>query len=91
MRELQEETGIQVSSLTTTGIIRSFEILPEWRYCFEKGITRNREHLFYCKLEQECDIFLDSDEHTEYQWLPIFEAQQKAWSWTNKLALMMLL
>ena len=90
LRELKEETGLDVNSLRQTGVVRSFEILPQWRYRFEEGITRNKEHLFYCRLEQECDILLDSNEHSEYQWLPIDEAKNKAWSWTNKLALMML-
>ena len=91
VRELKEETGLQAESLKTTGIIRNFEILPEWRYRFESGITRNREHLFYCPLKHECEILLDPEEHTEYKWLPIKQAQKTAWSWTNKLALMALL
>lgn len=91
LRELAEETALQADELRKTGIARYFEIIPEWRYRFGDGVTRNREHLFYYQLKQECEITLDPKEHTEYQWLSIAEAQQKAWSWTNKLALMALL
>lgn len=90
VRELKEETGLQVNNIKTTGISRSFQIIPEWQYRFEQGVTRNREYLFYCLLDQECTISLDPNEHTDYQWLPIAEAKQQVWSWTNKLALMML-
>ena len=36
------------------------------------------------------DIVLDTAEHSEYCWLPVAEAIEKVWSWTNKDALQML-
>lgn len=90
LRELSEETGITVESLRITGVARTYEIIPQWRHRYASGIMRNREHLFYCKLPEQVSVALQPDEHLEYCWLPIEEAIEKAWSWTNKLAIMAL-
>ena len=89
-RELAEETGITEYPVHFAGIRRGYEILEQWRYKFPPGVTRNYENLFFCKLPNRVDIVLDENEHTEYVWLSYDEAIEKAWSWTNKLAIMML-
>lgn len=90
LRELTEETGIIAKQLRTTGIIRNYEILPQWRYRYPADIERNREHLFYCEVDNQSNITLDPKEHSEYQWLPFDQATKLVWSWSNKLALMAL-
>ena len=89
-RELFEETGIEGQLLRETGIRRSYDILPQWRYKFPPGVTRNAENLFFCSLKQRVDIVLDQREHTDYQWLKFSDGIELAWSWTNKLAIMQL-
>jgi len=89
-RELKEETGISGYPITFSGIRRSYEILEQWRYKFAPGVTRNFESLYFCHLPEKVEITIDPDEHTEYVWLPHEEAKEKAWSWTNKLAIQML-
>ena len=90
VRELYEETGIQNHVLRATGITRSYDILPQWRHKFPPGVTRNQENLFFCDVKEELLITLDPKEHTEYQWVSFDRGAELAWSWTNKLAIMML-
>ena len=65
VRELREETGIANVPLRETGISRYYDILPQWLYKFPPGVTRNRENLFFCALQEPCDIQLDPREHSE--------------------------
>lgn len=90
-RELQEETGISNIPIRFTGIRRTYDILEQWRYKFAPGTTRNKENVFTCKLAEQCEITLDSSEHVEYEWLSYEDAIERAWSWTNKLAIKMLM
>lgn len=90
LRELEEETGIQVNTLRTTGITRSYAILDEWKERYPPGSERNREHLFYCYLEQQPEIRIDPSEHTDLMWLDFHQAQAKVFSWSNKLAIQLL-
>lgn len=90
LRELREETGIDGVMLRSTGISRYYDILEQWRYKFPPGVTRNRENLFFCALPEPADVQLDPREHTEYRWVDFTSAIDLAWSWTNKLAIMML-
>ena len=91
LRELQEETGIQVSALRATGITRSYAILEQWRKRYPPGCERNREHLFYCYLEHQPEIHLDPSEHTDLLWLDFEQAQEKVFSWSNRLAIQSLI
>ena len=86
-RELTEETGIAQVAIRSTGISRSFEIVGLWRDRYHASVTRNREHLFYCKLEQESPVRLNPAEHAEYRWLDFRTARKQASSWTNRLAI----
>ena len=90
-RELAEETGISNYPVRFTGIRRSYEILEQWQYKFPPGVIRNYENLFFCYLPERIEITLDPKEHTEHQWLSHDEAIEKAYSWTNKLAIQMLI
>ena len=87
LRELQEETNIQVNTLRATGITRSYAILEQWIERYPPGSQRNREHLFYCFLEQQPEVVLDPSEHSDVQWLDFQQAQTKVFSWSNRLAI----
>lgn len=87
LRELAEETGIHSDGLRQTGISRSYEILSQWRKRYPPNTQRNREHLFFCHVEQKPDIILDLDEHTEFVWLEFEQAEAKVFSWSNRLAI----
>ena len=87
LRELQEETNIQVNTLRATGITRSYAILEQWIERYPPGSQRNREHLFYCFLEHQPEVVLDPSEHSDVQWLDFQQAQTKVFSWSNRLAI----
>jgi len=90
VRELGEETNIHVPSLRSTGIVRSYAILPEWQARYAPNTLRNQETVFYCSLENEPDITLSPTEHSDYVWLGFDEAAEKAYSWSNKIAILAL-
>jgi len=89
-RELGEETNIHRNELRQTGIVRSYEILSEWQSRYAPNTDRNKEHVFYCFLDEQPEIRLNPDEHSEYQWLDFDSAANKVFSWSNKLALLAL-
>lgn len=90
-RELFEETGLtNEGTLTNSGVIRKFDIDPRWRNRFEPGVVENVEFEWRYCLPGKLNIVLDVAEHSEYCWLPIDEAIEKVWSWTNKDALQQL-
>ncbi|MBX2847503.1 MAG: dihydroneopterin triphosphate diphosphatase [Acidiferrobacterales bacterium] len=86
-RELTEETGISDVLLRDTGIRRSYTILEEWRARYHPDVRRNIENLFYCYLPDRCEINLNPPEHSEFNWLSYEEAKNKAYSWSNRLAI----
>lgn len=87
-RELAEETGLTDEGiLTFTGVSRQFAIDPRWRNRFPSGIVENVEYEFHYRLTDRVAITLSDDEHSESKWLPLEEAMDRVWSWTNKAAL----
>ncbi|MFL2553696.1 MAG: dihydroneopterin triphosphate diphosphatase [Candidatus Rariloculaceae bacterium] len=86
-REVQEETGLDTADLIDAQVQRCFPILPEWRDRYGAGVTENLEHLWYLRVEDECEIILNFEEHTAYQWLPLEVAVTTVTSWTNREAL----
>ena len=87
-RELQEETGLtDEGELRFSDVSRHFEIDPRWRDRFEPGVVENEEFEWRYRLPEIRDIELNTDEHSEYQWLTVDEAIKAAWSWTNRDAL----
>lgn len=87
-RELKEETGLTgEGALAYTGVSRQFAIDPRWRNRFPPGTVENVEYEYrYCMVESAA-VQLSGDEHSDSQWLPIGEAIECVWSWTNKAAL----
>jgi len=90
-RELREETGLtDEGMLTYSGVSRTFVIDPRWQYKFAPGVVENVEFEWRYRLPAKTDIVLNTDEHSEYSWLPADEAVAKVWSWTNRDALKLL-
>lgn len=88
-RELWEETGLstEVGILTDSGRHREFVIDPRWRSRYAAGVTENLEHEWHFQVKSRVDVCISTEEHLEWHWLPIGEAIEKVWSWTNKEAL----
>lgn len=87
-RELREETGLCGEGvLKYTGVSRQFAIDPRWRGRFAPGVVENVEFEYRYRLPATMDIRMADSEHSEYRWLPIAEAVDAAWSWTNRDAL----
>jgi dATP pyrophosphohydrolase len=91
-RELSEETGLkEEGDLVDTGVSRQFTIDPRWLDRYPPGITENTEYEWRYRLPKTMDIQINQEEHTAYCWLPLDEAIDSVWSWTNKAALRSLL
>jgi len=87
-RELREETGLtNEGDLTFTGISRQFTIDTRWRSRFAPGVVENVEYEYRYKMQNRAEIELSEDEHSDFMWLPVEEAADRAWSWTNKQAI----
>ena len=88
-REVFEETGIGVeqSAFEDWHIQHRYEIYAHWRGRYPEGTTHNLEHVFGLRLTQPCEIKLAPKEHLAYQWLPIAQASEQCFSWTNAGAL----
>ncbi len=87
-RELFEETGLTNEGiLEYSGVSRQFLIDPCWRQRFAPGVVENIEFEWRYRLPQTVAITLNTNEHSDYCWLPVAEAVEKVWSWTNRDAL----
>lgn len=90
-RELLEETGLSdEGALKSTGVTRRFMIDPRWRHRFAPGVVENAEHEWLYRLPSTVAVALDESEHSDHCWLPLGEAVDKVWSWTNREALQQL-
>ncbi len=87
-RELQEETGLtEEGEFHDAGVSRRFVIDPRWRDQYPPGVTENVEHEWQYRLPVKQQIRINPGEHSEYCWLPLTDAVDAVWSWTNKEAL----
>ena len=87
-RELFEETGLRDEGrLSDAQTCRVFTIDPRWRHRFPPGVTENLEHEWRYRLPSPVDVHINATEHSESRWLPIDEAIDTVWSWTNREAL----
>ncbi len=88
VRELYEETGLSDHGvLEYAGIQRSFVIDPRWRDRYSPGTLENTEHEYRYRLPAPVAINFCRREHSAYRWLPVREAIDEVWSWTNREAL----
>lgn len=87
-RELFEETGMRDEGrLSFSGTNRTFIIDPRWRDRYPPGVIENVEYEWRYRLPEPGDITLDSAEHSAFRWMPIDDAIDAVWSWTNREAL----
>ena len=85
-RELYEEAGLNADGLTDCKAANRFIIYPMWRQRYAPGIIENTEYVFCLETASPCQIVLDSNEHSEYQWINYSEALSKISSYSNQEA-----
>ena len=86
-RELLEETGLSVGTLTDWRLTNRYEIWPQWRARYAPDVTHNVEHVFGFHVPQVTEAMLDPAEHTAQLWLPWQQAMEKVFSPTNRDAI----
>ena len=86
-RELLEETGLSVGTLTDWRLTNRYEIWPQWRARYAPDVTHNVEHVFGFRVPRITVATLDPAEHTAQLWLPWQEAMNKVFSPTNRDAI----
>jgi dATP pyrophosphohydrolase len=86
-RELSEETGLTVGTLTDWKLTNRYEIWPQWRTRYAPDVTHNSEDVFGFLVPQITVATLDPAEHTQQVWLPWREAMEKVFSPTNRDAI----
>ena len=87
-RELFEETGLRdEGELVYTGVSRQFAIDPRWLSRFAPGVVENVEFEYRYCVGCSVEIRMSDEEHSAHRWLPLSEAIDLAWSWTNRAAL----
>jgi dATP pyrophosphohydrolase len=97
IREVQEETGIQIGSecvplenLHNWQLSNVYEIYPVWRHRYAPGITHNTEHVFGLRIPRDHPITLAAREHVQYQWLLWKTAAEQCFSPSNAEAILQL-
>lgn len=86
-RELLEETGLSVGTLTNWRHTNRYEIWPQWRAKYAPDVTHNVEHVFGFLVDSATVATLDPTEHVAQLWLPWQEAMAKTFSPTNRDAI----
>lgn len=89
VREVAEETGLDARRyrLRNWHKQNQFEIFSRWSGRYAPGTTHNQEHVFSLELPTALPVTLAPKEHLQYVWLPWHEAADKAFSWSNVLAI----
>jgi dATP pyrophosphohydrolase len=86
-RELLEETGLSVGTLTDRRQTNRYEIWAQWRSRYAPDVTHNTEHVFAFQVAEQTVATLDPAEHVAQLWLPWQEAMKKVFSPTNRDAI----
>lgn len=86
-RELLEETGLSVGTLTDWQLTNRYEIWPQWRARYAPDVTHNVEHVFGFLVDSPTVATLDPAEHVAQLWLPWQEAMARTFSPTNREAI----
>ncbi|APV49808.1 dihydroneopterin triphosphate diphosphatase [Betaproteobacteria bacterium GR16-43] len=91
-REVMEETGLDARGnlLTDWNLHQVYEIYPIWRHRYSPGTTHNTEHVFGLMVPARSPVRVSPAEHLGFLWLPVPEAAQKVFSWSNRQAIEML-
>jgi dihydroneopterin triphosphate diphosphatase len=86
-RELLEETGLSLGTLTDWKLSNRYEIWPQWRARYAPDVTHNTEHVFGFLVPQTTVATLDPKEHVAQMWLPWQQAMEKVFSPSNRDAI----
>jgi len=86
-RELLEETGLSLGTLTDWRQTNRYEIWAQWRSRYAPDVTHNVEHVFAFQVAEQTVATLDPAEHVAQLWLPWREAMKKVFSPTNRDAI----
>jgi dATP pyrophosphohydrolase len=86
-RELLEETGLSVGTLTDWRQTNRYEIWAQWRSRYAPDVTHNTEHVFAFQVAEQTVATLDPAEHMAQLWMPWQEAMTKVFSPTNRDAI----
>ncbi|MCL2658289.1 MAG: dihydroneopterin triphosphate diphosphatase [Betaproteobacteria bacterium] len=89
LREVFEETGIHAApdDLLDWQMSQQFELLDLWRHRYAPGVTHNTEHVFSLCVARDTSVELSPTEHRAWRWLPLEEAVEACFSWTNRDAI----
>jgi dihydroneopterin triphosphate diphosphatase len=94
MREVLEETGIDIAARSLTLLdwqqVNTYEIFPEWRHRYAPGVTQNTEHVFSLQVQAGIPVRIAPAEHLAHCWLPLANAAEKVFSWSNRDAILQL-
>jgi dATP pyrophosphohydrolase len=87
-REVAEETGISMpGAIEDCKLNYRFQIDPRWRHKYAPDTDENLEHVFRLRLPGRVGIRLSAREHDKSEWVPLGEAIERVWSWSNQEAL----
>lgn len=86
-RELLEETGLSLGTLTDWRLTNRYEIWAQWRQRYAPDVTHNTEHVFAFQVAEQTVATLDPAEHVAQLWRPWQEAMEKVFSPTNRDAI----
>ena len=89
-REVQEETGIALGTLTDWNIANEYDIYPHYLHRYAPGTTRNTEHVFGLCVAPGTTVTLSPREHVASRWLPWREAADACYSPSNAEAILLL-
>lgn len=91
MRELQEETGIDVTAagldLRDWNQMITYEILPQWRHRYSPDVTHNQEYQFDVRISKSDAIRVAPEEHLQFRWFGWKEAMEQCFSPSNREAI----
>ena len=94
VREVGEETGLDARDptyhLRDWKQSSRYEIFPEWRARYAPDVTTNLEHVFSLEIPAAVEVVLSPREHTAQQWLGATDAAAKAFSPSNRAAILQL-
>ena len=97
IREVWEETGIQVGSekvpaqaLADWALENVYEIYPMWRHRYAESVTHNTERVFGLCVPRDTPVTLAPREHVRYEWLPWQDAADRCFSPSNAEAILQL-
>lgn len=94
IREVFEETGLD--ALAPGHLLRDWQrtntytLMPQWRHRYAPGVTTNLEHVFSLCIPAPVPVTLAPREHRDQCWLPQAEAAARAFSPSNRDAILAL-